>query len=97
MYITRTEKQVRVWCCMFNCLIKADMYITFVFFTSGCVHGYVRHVVMYITCIDNPSGPDWWMTHKNIDLFKVFSTMQNSAVLFFALQVVEIVTIHKYM
>ena len=45
MYITSTEKQVRVWCCMFNCLIKADMYITFVFFTSCCVRGYVCHAV----------------------------------------------------
>ena len=82
MYITSTEKQVRVWCCMLNCSIKADMYITFVFFTSGCVRGYVCQVVIYITCIDNPSGPDWWMTHKNIDVFKVFSMMQNSAVVF---------------
>ena len=39
MYITSTEKQVRVWCCIFNCLIKADMYITFVFFTCSCVCG----------------------------------------------------------
>ena len=39
MYITSAEKQVRVWCCMFNCMIEANMYIAFVFFTSGCVRG----------------------------------------------------------
>jgi hypothetical protein len=82
---------------MLNCLIKADMYITFVFFTSGCVRGFVRHIDMYITCIDNPSGTDRWMTHKNIDVFKVFFHNAEFCSGFFALQVVEIVTIHKYM
>jgi hypothetical protein len=53
IYITSTESGMLLeFFCRF--VIKIDMCITSDYLTSWCV----RHVVMYITCIDIPSVQD---------------------------------------
>ena len=77
--------------------IKAAMYITICIFMilPGLGMSVALLCIQLVQTVRQIRSK--WITHKDIYVFKVFSTMQDIFSVFFALQDVEIVSAHKYM